>query len=256
MEEKSKETYIDIGKILLVLWDRVIWIVASTVILAALAYALTLITWKPVYTSEVQLYTVMESSDEKATEVTTSQINIRRNVAALYVKAIKKPDSLAKMAEQLKNEGYEVTEGSLSRLLDAYIDSDASEIIHVKAHTGDKKLSLRVCQLIGEEADDLVKDAYIGCTVAVFNNPREAVSPDSSHAMRNMVLGAAAGFILSCAVIIAIYLLDRSIKNGEDLEKLSGVRYLGEIPDINETFKGGDKYYSSYSHQSGERSGI
>ena len=74
--------------------------------------------------------------------------------------------------------------------------------------------------------------------------------------MRNMVLGAAAGFILSCAVIIAIYLLDRSIKNGEDLEKLSGVRYLGEIPDINETFKGGDKYYSSYSHQSGERSGI
>ncbi len=255
MEEKSKETYIDIGKILLVLWQRVIWIVASTVILAALAYAITLITWKPVYTSEVQLYTVMEATDEKATEVTTSQISIRRNVAALYVKAIKKPDSLAKMAAQLKNDGYELSEGQLNKMLAAYIDSDASEIIHVRARTGDKKLSLLICKIVGEEAENLVKDAYIGCTVAIFNNPREAVKPDSSKAGRNMVLGAAAGFILSCVVILAIYLLDRSIKNGEDLEKLSGVRYLGEIPDINESFKGGDKYYSSYSRSSGERSG-
>ncbi|MBO5077481.1 MAG: hypothetical protein J5584_07815 [Clostridia bacterium] len=255
MEEKSKESYIDIGKILLVLWQRAIWIVASTVILAALAYAVTLITWKPIYTSEVQLYTVMEAGDDKATEVTTSQISIRRNVAALYVKAIKKPDSLAKMANQLKADGYDITESKLNKMLEAYIDSDASEIIHVRARTGDKKLSLRICEIVGAEAENLVKDAYIGCTVAIFNNPREAVKPDSSKAVRNMVLGAAAGFILSCIVVIAIYLLDRSIKNGEDLEKLSGVRYLGEIPDINETFKGGDKYYSSYARAGGERSG-
>jgi capsular polysaccharide biosynthesis protein len=248
LEEKTKETTIDIGKILLVIWDKIIWVVLSVVVVAAAAFLITRLTWKPTYTSEVQLYTVMSSADDKNTEVTTSQITIRRNVATLYVKAIKKSDSLREMSEELKMSGFDIAAGKLSGLLNVYIDSDAAEVIHVRAKTSDPELSYRICEIVSDKAASLVQDAYIGCTVATFNHPVLAVTPDSPHTARNTAIGALVGLVVSVAVIIAIYMFDRTIKGGDELETLTGVRYLGDIPDIHESFKG-SKYEYGYGHR-------
>ena len=249
MEEKSREKTIDLGKILLVIWDKIIWVVIATVVLALAGYLITKLTWKPTYTSEVQLYTVMSSADEHATEVTTAQITIRRNVATLYVKAIKKSDSLNEMVEELKNSGFQVTTKQLGNILNVYIDNDAAEVIHVRAKTADPALSFRIYEIVGDKAAKLVEDAYIGCTVATFNHPILAQSPDSPNTLRNAIIGGLAGLVISVGIIIAIYMFDRTIKSGDELESLTGVRYLGDIPDINESFKGG-KYEYGYGHKS------
>ncbi|MBO4326828.1 MAG: hypothetical protein J5950_06125 [Clostridia bacterium] len=238
MEEKSKETTIDIGKILLVVWDKILWVILSVAILASACYIVTKITWKPTYSSEIQLYTIMSSAVEKETEITTSQISIRRSVAALYVKAIKKSDSLKQMAQKLGDKGFKITPSQLNRALSISIDSDTSEIIHVRAKTNDAELSYAICEIVGNDAKDIVGDAYIGCTVDIFNHPSLAAGPDKSNALRNGVIGGFAGLVISVAVIVAIYLLDKSIKSGEELESISGIRYLGDIPDITDSFKG------------------
>ncbi|MBP5780619.1 MAG: hypothetical protein J6X34_05225 [Clostridia bacterium] len=247
MEEKSKETTIDLMKLLRVVWDRILWVALAVVVLAAAGYLITRLTWKPTYTSEVQLYTVMSSSEEKPTEVTTSQISIRRNVAALYVKAIKKSDSLREMSEELKMSGFNVGPSQLSRMLIVKVDEDAAEVIHVRAKTPDPELSLKICEIVGDKAAGLVEDAYIGCTVAIFNHASLPTSPDKSNSMRNGIIGALAGLVLSVAVIIAIYMFDKSIKSGDELEKLTGIRYLGDIPDINDSFKGSKYEYGAKS---------
>ncbi len=236
-----------------VLWSKIFWIIGATIVAALAVFLYTKFTHKDTYTSEIQLYTVMESREDSSTqEVTTAQINIRRSVAALYVKAIKKQDSLDKMAKALRDQdGYDISASQLGRLISAYIDSDASEIIHVRARTLDKELSYRICRIVGDEAGELVGDAYVGCTVAIFNNPRPPAGPDSSGIARNTVIGALAGFVVSAAVVIIMYLLDRSVKNGEELETASGVRYLGEIPDFAEVFKDGGKHYGGYGSSRG-----
>jgi capsular polysaccharide biosynthesis protein len=248
MEEKSKDSAIDLGKLLLVVWNNIIWVILSAFVLALAAYLVTRLTWKPTYTSEIQLYTIMKSADDESSQatVTTSQINIRRNVAALYVKAIKKSDSLRSMAEKLRaqDEKYAgVTATQLSKYLRVSTDSDASEIIHVKATTYDPDLSYAICEIVGEDAGTMVKDAYIGCTVDVFNHASRARSADKSNAVRNGLIGGLIGLVASVAVILAIYMLDTSLKSGEDLANISGVRYLGDIPDIHESFKGGKYEY-------------
>ena len=245
MEEKSKDTTIDLGKILLVVWSKIFWVILSVVILALGAFLITRLTWKKKYTSEVQLYTVMKSADDQASEVTTSQINIRRNVAALYVKAIKKSDSINSMIEQLNLEFPDLTAAQLSSYLKVSIDEDASEIIHVKATTQDPDLSLAICDIVGNEAEEMVRDAYIGCTVAVFNHASRAVNPDKSNAARNGIIGGLIGLVLSVGIIVAIYMLDTSIKSGEEFANTSGVRFLGDIPDIHDSFKGSKYDYSN-----------
>ena len=253
MEEQSKEKTIDLGKILLVIWDKIIWVVLATVILALAGYLITKLTWKPTYTSEVQLYTVMSSSGEQVTEVTTSQITIRRNVATLYVKAIKKSDSLKEMVDELRAGGFDITTNKLGSVLNVYIDNDAAEVIHVRAKTADPELSLRICEIVGDKAAKLVQDAYIGCTVATFNHPVLALSPDRPNTVRNAVIGGLVGLVVSIGIIIAIYMFDRTIKTGDELESLTGVRYLGDIPDINESFKG-SKYEYGYGHRAKSQS--
>lgn len=247
MEEKSKETTIDLMKLLRIVWDRILWVVLAVVVLAAAGYLITRLTWKPTYSSEVQLYTVMSSAEEKPTEVTTSQISIRRNVAALYVKAIKKSDSLREMSEELKMSGFNVGPSQLNRMLTVKVDEDAAEVIHVRAKTSNPELSLKICEIVGDKAAGLVQDAYIGCTVAIFNHASLPTSPDKSNSMRNGIIGALVGLVLSVGVIIAIYMFDKSIKSGDELEKLTGIRYLGDIPDINDSFKGSKYEYGAKS---------
>jgi capsular polysaccharide biosynthesis protein len=65
--------------------------------------------------------------------------------------------------------------------------------------------------------------------------------------MRNGIIGALVGLVLSVGVIIAIYMFDKSIKSGDELEKLTGIRYLGDIPDINDSFKGSKYEYGAKS---------
>lgn len=234
-------------KLLRIVWDRILWVVLAVVVLAAAGYLITRLTWKPTYSSEVQLYTVMSSAEEKPTEVTTSQISIRRNVAALYVKAIKKSDSLREMSEELKMSGFNVGPSQLNRMLTVKVDEDAAEVIHVRAKTSNPELSLKICEIVGDKAAGLVQDAYIGCTVAIFNHASLPTSPDKSNSMRNGIIGALVGLVLSVGVIIAIYMFDKSIKSGDELEKLTGIRYLGDIPDINDSFKGSKYEYGAKS---------
>ena len=249
LEEKQNEKTIDLVKVALLIWDKILWVVLAVAVLALGAFLVTRIFWVKKYTSEIQLYTVMSVADDntQAATVTTQQINIRRSVAALYVKAIKKSDSLDTMVTKLKDKNFSITSGKLNSVLNVYIDNDASEIIHVRVTTTDPDLSFAICEIVGDEAEKLVGNAYIGCTVAVFNNPSKAVNPNSSGALRNAAIGGVAGLVISVAIIIMIYLFDKSIKSGEDLEKLSEIRYIGDIPDVNESFKGSRYEYVRHS---------
>ena len=256
MEEKEKETYIDLVKVLQVIWKNIIWIAIATVVCAIVAYVITSITWDPTYTSEVQVYAIVsaEGEDEQAI-VSTSQITIRQKISALYIKAIEKTDSLQELSELLKEEGYEVSAGKLDRYITAKADSDAEEIIHVKVVTGDPDLSYTIAKLVGEQAPGLVKNAYVGCTLAIFNNATYPARPNSSHAMRNMAIGGLLGLIVSAGIFFLVYMLDKTVKNAEELENYSGVRHLGEIPDINDTKGGGYRYYEYGSSGSRRSSG-
>ena len=250
MEEKGKETYIDLVKVLQVIWKNIIWILIATVVCAVLAYVITYITWDPTYTSEVQVYAIISAEGEDTqSAVTTSQITMRRNITALYNKAISKPDSLKELSELLKGEGYEVSSVQLGRYITAKADSDAEEIIHVKVVTGDPDLSYTIAKLVGEQAPGLVKNAYVGCSLAIFNNATYPTHPNSSNALRNTAIGGLIGLIVSAGIFILIYMLDKTVKSAEELESDSGVRHLGEIPDIHDT-KGGGGYYKYYEYGS------
>ena len=55
-------------------------------------------------------------------------------------------------------------------------------------------------------------------------------TPVSPSTKRNMVLGAAVGLVLCCAVLVVRYLVDDSIRTSEDVEKYLGLNVLAVVP--------------------------
>ena len=70
------------------------------------------------------------------------------------------------------------------------------------------------------------------------------------------MIGAAVGLILSCAVIIARYLMDDTIHSAEDMEKYFGIVPLTSIPDSESLGQNedGSEYGETKSGLKGRRS--
>ena len=62
-------------------------------------------------------------------------------------------------------------------------------------------------------------------------------NPYSPSTMKNVVMAGALGVFLSAFVIVVLYLLNDTIKSGEDIEKYLGLTTLGMIPAETKTKK-------------------
>lgn len=68
----------------------------------------------------------------------------------------------------------------------------------------------------------------------VVEEGKVASAPSNIHPIRNMVVGAVVGFVVVCAILLAIYIFDDKIKVPDDVEKYLKISVLGEIPEIEE----------------------
>ena len=55
-------------------------------------------------------------------------------------------------------------------------------------------------------------------------------NPSSPHKFRDTVIGGVAGVVIVSAIIIAVHLMDNTIKTSDDIEKYLGLSALGVIP--------------------------
>ena len=55
-------------------------------------------------------------------------------------------------------------------------------------------------------------------------------APVAPSMKKNGIIGGLLGFVLACAIIILRYMMNDSIKTGEDVEKYLSLNVLGMIP--------------------------
>jgi capsular polysaccharide biosynthesis protein len=55
-------------------------------------------------------------------------------------------------------------------------------------------------------------------------------NPSSPNVKKNAIIGGLAGAVLAAGIIIALFMLDDTIKDSEDVEKYLGLNTLGIIP--------------------------
>ncbi len=76
-----------------------------------------------------------------------------------------------------------------------------------------------------------------------------AVIPEKKsgpNTLKNMIIGFAAGFVLSCGIIVLVELANNKINNDEYLIRQYGLPVLATITDFEISQRNGSKYYKKY----------
>lgn len=243
---------IDLKSIVHLVIQKIWWILICCIVCGAIAYVYSAFAMTPTYMSQAKMYVQGSSADEGS--VSSADVSIRLRIVPAYRDKLSSNDFRDVLYKELKADGVEIRKADE---VDIQIttNEEVADALYISVTTTDPKLSYLICDKITLIAADAVSPMYAGFTLDKLDSARQPVSPVSPNVRTNTILGILIGFVLSCGAVILIYMLDNTIKDVDRVTELTKLRFMGDIPDMNENFKGGYSYYKYTNHTSGTQGG-
>ena len=259
--DRNQPQEIDLVKLALVLIGKLWLIVLVTVIFALLSFGFTKYFISPEYEAVSKLY-VFNSSDKTSTtgQVSSSDISTSKILVNTYIVILESDSVLGQVcdtiAEYQGTEGYEYlgteeyTPTRIRKMLSA-ASINSTESFEVVVTANDpyeaKFINDAILYFLPDEIIRVVKAG----AVEIIDYASIPEEPSSPSLIKNTALGALLGFVLICAIIVVISLLDTRIHNEDDLEEeFKDIPILGTIPAFD---RESNKKKADDTHQSRNR---
>ncbi len=243
---------IDLLKLAFVLLNKLWLIVLVTVAAAVLTFAYTVLFIHPEYEAESKLY-VFNSSDKMLTgQVSSSDISTSKILVNTYIVILESDSVLSQVCDLISEyqgqEGYEYlgteeyTPARIKKMLSASsINNTESFRVVIRARDPYEATFINDA-ILYFLPDEIIRVVKAGA-VEIIDNASVPQEPCSPSIMKNTVLGGLVGFVLICAIIVVLSLLDSRIHNEDDLtEEFKDIPIIGTIPSFDaHSRKGGGK---------------
>lgn len=135
------------------------------------------------------------------------------------------------ISTELKSKGIDLPAGVIGPMISASVYEE-TQIINVYVVNADPRLACEISNAIAKVAPDVIKSKVEAGKITVVNMPRFPTVPYTPNVANNVTGGFILGLLLSCAVVIAIAMLDTTIWQEEDLERSFNIPVLGTVPSI------------------------
>lgn len=239
----NKNTYVPAGDAELPLWDIVqlllkkfYWLLLAGVLAAAGVYAVVTLLVTPTYESKVSFYVYNSANNTQQTgTINNSDLQAAESLATTYSKILESNSVLDAVLEDLNVDGR-LSRKELSRMIEVSVVSN-TQLLEVVVTSTDAQFACRIADSFGKVAPtEIVRITKAG-GVEVVDHPEVAAEQSSPRTVFDSALGFVVGTILASLVLVMRILSDTTIYLPEDIEKLTGMTVLGQIPDINVTDK-------------------
>ncbi|MBR6826110.1 MAG: hypothetical protein IKM59_06135, partial [Oscillospiraceae bacterium] len=127
--------------------------------------------------------------------------------------------------------GGRVSPETISGMISASTQTD-SQILSVYVVSSDPQLACDVANAVAAVAPAEVHRLAKAGEMVVVDLPKVPRVPYTPDVTNNVTGGFILGLLLSCAVVIAIAMLDTTIWHEEDLERSFNIPVLGTVPSI------------------------
>lgn len=225
----------DIRLIFSVLLGRIKWIIASVAVGVLLFASYAYFFVPEQYTSSSLLYIRNMTSDTQANSATASNLSAAEYLANTYAVVMKTEPVLSKAYTRLNGE---IPVAELKRMISSSLVEDTT-LLTVSAKHGDPETAQLVCSAMAYAIADTFPTVTGEVTSAkVVEDATKAVQT-SPKVLRNALIGALLGLVVSIAIILMREFLDNTIRDKESLQMQIDVPVLGEIPSFTPTGKGG-----------------
>lgn len=221
----SDDTEIDLVELFYVFLNRIWLLVICMAIGGAAAFAWTACFIKPVYKTSAEIYVVSASNNSV---VNLTDLQIGNTVKTDYMELMLSRPVLEKVIESL-NVNKTVSE---IRNMVSITNKADTRILQIAATSTDPQLATDV-------ANELATQSILLLPEIMENEPPNLVStalfptaPAGPSIVKNTLLGAILGFVLCGAVLVVIFLSDRSFKGADDMQKYFGMMPLAVVPTV------------------------
>ena len=223
--ELNDEVEIDLSQLLKLLKKniRLIIILALVGIIIAASATTFLISKK--YQSQGS---VLLKADVVNGSLDSTQVNTNKMMVNNYVKLLQGNNIQDQVAKNLNITSAEVR-SSLS-----ITNTTDTQIIEISSTTVDPGLSKRIVDETISVFTTLIQEKLDVTNVTIVDQPELNPNPVSPSMVKNVIIGAVAGIVISLGYLLLTYLLDTKIKNGEQAEQYLGVPLLGIVPFFEE----------------------
>lgn len=221
-----------------VLWELLLnhikAIAITMVSVAALLAVGTGLFVEDTYASQCTMYVMNISTDAagNTSSISTSGLAASQQMVNEYITILRSNNVIGQVAKSLKAQNYELSVAEIRSTLSMQAVDDTA-MLQIKSTTKDPLLSKAICDAILDCAPEKVTTVMLGLgSVSPVDVAENGVKVGPSI-LRNGVLGALVGLILSYGVFLMLHLLDNTIKEEKDLKQRFNVNVLGAVPDMN-----------------------
>ncbi len=237
---------LDIIELLYALKNKIKYIIATVVVfaIAGLIYSQFLVT--PMYKSSTT-FVLSKSKDSTTTQsgnnstnteaITQNDIALNSKLVSTYSEIIRSK-TIAK--EVINSLGIDMTVNEFIKNVSVTSKAD-TELIEITVSNEDGKLAADIANSLTEVFREKVNDIYKIDNLSVIDIAETSYIPYNIGTVKNIVLFAIVGLVLSCGVIFIIVYFDDTVKDEKDIEALLSIPVIASIPKLDSIKEGGKK---------------
>ncbi len=220
---QNDEVEIDIGHILSILWEKILVIIATGIIVGLAGFLVSKFLITPKYESETKLY-VLNRANDSAT--TLSDVQLSTQLTKDYQILV---TSAPVMNQVIKELGLNMKASELASTISVDTPSD-TRVLQITVTSDDPKRAKDIADKVAQVSSKKICDIMKIEQVNVIEEGSISEEPAVDTVQKWTLIGLALGIVLSCAVIIIRSMLDDTVKTTEDVEKYFDLSTLAVIP--------------------------
>ena len=220
---QNDEVEIDIGHILSILWEKILVIIATGIIVGLAGFLVSKFLITPKYESETKLY-VLNRANDSAT--TLSDVQLSTQLTKDYQILV---TSAPVMNQVIKELGLNMKASELASTISVDTPSD-TRVLQITVTSNDPKRAKDIADKVAQVSSKKICDIMKIEQVNVIEEGSLSEEPAVDTVQKWTLIGLALGIVLSCAVIIIRSMLDDTVKTTEDVEKYFDLSTLAVIP--------------------------
>lgn len=220
---QNDEVEIDIGHILSILWEKILVIIATGIIVGLAGFLVSKFLITPKYESETKLY-VLNRANDSAT--TLSDVQLSTQLTKDYQILV---TSAPVMNQVIKELGLNMKASELASTISVDTPSD-TRVLQITVTSDDPKKAKDIADKVAQVSSKKICDIMKIEQVNVIEEGSMSEEPAVDTVQKWTLIGLALGIVLSCAVIIIRSMLDDTVKTTEDVEKYFDLSTLAVIP--------------------------
>ena len=202
--------------------NKLVWIIASILVVLVLGNIFTLATRVPMYRSNTTILLV--GSNE---QVNQNDVSLNNNLVATYSEIIK---SRRVLSQVINNLDLDYTVAELSSNISVGTKT-GTQIITVTVSDSDSKRAKDIANEVSKVFAADVKELYKLDNVTIIDSAVKAAAPYNLTYAKDNVIYFAIGLVLSCGVIFVMFYFDTTIKSADSIEEKLGLTVLGVVPE-------------------------